>query len=62
VDADLLVSKPRPQSPGLRHEVKGAVCFTSQQKYGIQLLGPVLSNNSWQAKAGKGFDVLSCML
>ncbi len=29
----------------------------SQQQYGIQLVGPVLSDNSWQAKAGKGFDV-----
>ena len=29
----------------------------SQQHYGIRLLGPVLSDNSWQAKAGKGFDV-----
>lgn len=29
----------------------------SQQQYGIRLLGPVLSDNSWQAKAGKGFDV-----
>src|SRR6266699_2105641 len=29
----------------------------SQEHYGIKLLGPVLSDNSWQAKAGKGFDV-----
>jgi transposase len=29
----------------------------SQQQYGIRLVGPVLSDNSWQAKAGKGFDV-----
>jgi transposase len=29
----------------------------SQQKHGIRLVGPVLSDNSWQAKAGKGFDV-----
>ena len=28
-----------------------------QEKYGIRLLGPVLADNSWQAKAGKGFDV-----
>jgi DDE family transposase len=28
-----------------------------QQKHGIRLVGPVLSDNSWQAKAGKGFDV-----
>ncbi len=27
-----------------------------QQKYGINLLGPVLSDNSWQAKADKGYD------
>jgi len=29
----------------------------SHQNYGIRLLGPVLSDNSWQAKADKGFDV-----
>jgi transposase len=29
----------------------------SQQQYGIKLVGPVLSDNSWQAKADKGFDV-----
>jgi transposase len=29
---------------------------SSQQDYGITLLGPVLSDNSWQAKAAKGFD------
>ena len=29
----------------------------SQQQYGVKLVGPVLSDNSWQAKAGKGFDV-----
>jgi len=26
-------------------------------QYGITLVGPLLSDNSWQAKAGKGFDV-----
>jgi len=29
----------------------------SQQQYGIKLVGPVLSDNSWQAKEDKGFDV-----
>ncbi len=29
----------------------------SQRDYGITLLGPVLSDNSWQGKAGKGFDL-----
>lgn len=28
----------------------------SSQREGIKLLGPVLPDNSWQAKAGKGFD------
>ena len=28
----------------------------SQQTHAIRLVGPVLSDNSWQAKAGKGFD------
>lgn len=30
---------------------------SSQQNYGIRLVGPVLSDNSWQSQAGKGFDV-----
>jgi len=29
----------------------------SQQKHGIRLVGPVLADNSWQAKEGRGFDV-----
>jgi transposase len=28
----------------------------SQEKHSIRLVGPVLSDNSWQAKEGKGFD------
>ena len=35
---------------------------SSQQNYGIRLLGPVLSDNSWQAKAGKGFDAAQFQL
>jgi len=30
--------------------------LVSSRQQGIKLLGPVLSDNSWQAKAGKGFD------
>jgi len=30
---------------------------SSQRQHGLKLGGPVLSDNSWQAKAGKGFDV-----
>jgi len=37
--------------------VDADLLVSSQQKYGIRLLGPVLSDNSWQAKAGKGFDL-----
>lgn len=36
--------------------VDGELLVSSQQKHGIRLVGPVLSDNSWQAKAGKGFD------
>src|SRR6266566_1370777 len=35
---------------------------SSQQKHGIRLVGPVLSDNSWQAKAGKGFDLAQFQL
>jgi len=37
--------------------VDADLLVSSQQNYGIKLLGPVLSDNSWQAKVGKGFDV-----
>ncbi len=37
--------------------VAAELLVSSQQKHGIRLVGPVLSDNSWQAKAGKGFDV-----
>jgi DDE family transposase len=36
--------------------VDADLLVSSQQTYGIRLLGPVLSDNSWQAKADKGFD------
>jgi transposase len=29
---------------------------SSKQEYGIDLLGPIAKNGSWQAKAGQGFD------
>ena len=37
--------------------VDAELLVSSQQKHGIRLVGPVLSDNSWQAKAGRGFDV-----
>src|SRR5713226_2929103 len=37
--------------------VDAELIVTSQQQHGIRLVGPVLSDNSWQAKAGKGFDL-----
>ena len=37
--------------------VDADLLVSSQEKYGIRLLGPALSDNSWQAKAGKGLDV-----
>ena len=35
--------------------VAADLLVSSQQHYGIRLVGPVLSDNSWQAKADKGF-------
>ena len=37
--------------------VDADLLVSSKENYGISLVGPVLSDNSWQAKAGKGFDV-----
>ena len=36
--------------------VDAELLVSSQQDDGIKLLGPVLSDNSWQAKADQGFD------
>lgn len=36
--------------------VDAELLLSSQEQYGIRLLGPVLSDTSWQSKAGKGFD------
>ncbi len=37
--------------------VAADLLVSSQRDYGIRLLGPVLGDTSWQAKAGKGFDL-----
>lgn len=37
--------------------VDAELLVSSQQKHGIRLVGPVLSDNSWQAKEGRGFDL-----
>ena len=37
--------------------VDGDLLVSSQRDYGIRLLGPVLADTSWQATAGKGFDL-----
>ena len=37
--------------------VDAQLLVSSQQKHGIRLVGPVLADNSWQAKEGRGFDV-----
>jgi len=37
--------------------VDAELLVSSQQDYGIRLVGPTLADNSWQARAGQGFDV-----
>lgn len=37
--------------------VDAELMVESPRKYGIELVGPVLSDTGWQARAGKGFDV-----
>jgi len=36
--------------------VDGAHLVSSQNTYGVELLGPVTSSPSWQSRAGQGFD------
>jgi transposase len=42
--------------------VDAELLVSSQENYGIRLLGPVLADNSWQAKADKGFDAAQFQL
>jgi len=42
--------------------VDAELLVSSQQTYGIRLVGPVLSDNSWQAKADQGFDMAQFQL
>ena len=37
--------------------IDGEHLHTSQHDYGVDLVGPVPANSSWQAKAGQGFDL-----
>lgn len=39
--------------------VDAQLLLQSQQRYGIELLGPVSQNNQWQAKAGQGYELAS---
>ena len=39
--------------------VEGAQLATSQREYGIDLVGPAPADQSWQARAGHGFDAAS---
>lgn len=36
--------------------VDADLLVSSQQDYGVRLVGPTLADNSWQARAGQGFD------
>ena len=42
--------------------VDADLLVSSQQDYGIRLLGPTLADNSWQARAGQGFDAAHLQL
>jgi transposase len=42
--------------------VDAELLLQSQQRYGIELIGPVSQNHQWQAKAGQGYDLASFRL
>jgi len=42
--------------------VDGGHLATSRREHGIDLVGPALADNSWQARAGQGFDAASFTL
>jgi transposase len=52
--------EPRDLLPGEHLVDKGytdsQVLVSSQQEYGVTIVGPVAEDPSWQARAGKGFD------
>ena len=37
--------------------VSGALLVSSRERFGVELVGPVLPDNSWQAVANEGFDL-----
>lgn len=39
--------------------VDAELVLQSQQRYGIELIGPLSQNNQWQAKADQGYDLAS---
>jgi len=39
--------------------VSAEVMLTMKEKYAVEIVGPVLPDTSWQAKAGRGFDLSS---
>jgi transposase len=42
--------------------VDAGLIAESRECYGVELLGPVSSNNQWQAKAGQGSDLSGCAI
>ena len=64
VEMTAIIQEKLAQHPLLPEEqivdtgyVDADLLVKSHQNYGMALVGPVLSDTSWQAKAGKGFDV-----
>lgn len=56
IQAQLVKMELKPEEHIVDTGYVDADLLVSSHQQGITLLGPVLSDNSWQAKAGKGFD------
>jgi transposase len=56
IQAELVKAELKPEEHIVDTGYVDADLLLSSHQQGINLLSPVLSDNSWQAKAGKGFD------
>jgi len=56
MQAELVKAELKPEEHIVDTGYVDADLLVSSHQQGIKLLGPVLSDNSWQAKADKGFD------
>jgi transposase len=57
IQAELVKAELKPEEQIVDTGYVDAELLVSSQKRGITQVGPTMPDSSWQAKAGKGFDL-----